>query len=46
MVKDVIDEDYPWTIQKNLDTAMDKMVLETMQTVFRKCFLSGSEEFY
>lgn len=35
-MKDVIGEDYPWPMPRNSDAAMDKMVLERMQTGFRK----------
>lgn len=35
-MKDVIGEDYPWPMPRNSDAAMDKMILERMQTGFRE----------
>ncbi|KAG4437925.1 hypothetical protein IFR05_006595 [Cadophora sp. M221] len=36
-MKDVIGEDYPWPMPRNSDAAMDKMILERMQTGFHPC---------
>jgi choline dehydrogenase len=35
-MKDIIGEDYPWPMPRTSDEAMNKMILERMQTGFRK----------
>jgi len=34
--EDIIGEGYPWSMPRNLDEAMDKLILELSQTGFRK----------
>jgi choline dehydrogenase len=38
-MKDILEEDYPWPMPRTSDEAMNKMILERMQTGFRECLL-------